>query len=84
MTWWPLIVAVAVTVAVPAVSWGVRVLKDWYACLPGATSATVLEPYGVDRVTVAGVVPSLVAVTATYAEVPRHREEAVTVSGTVS
>src|SRR5690349_6199223 len=72
---------VPVTVTSPAPICVARALKDWYACLPGATSATVLVPYGVVSVTVAGTSPSLTAVTATYTDVPRQRDEAVTVSG---
>ncbi|MFD0475417.1 hypothetical protein ACFQ0B_49675 [Nonomuraea thailandensis] len=70
------------TVTVPASICPARLLKDWYACLPGATSATVFEPNGVVSVTVTGTSEPLTAVTAAYAEVPMQREEAETVRST--
>src|SRR5690606_19666644 len=78
----PPIVATPSTVTVPASICPARLLKDWYARLPGVTSVTVFDPYGVVSVTVTGSSEPLTAVTATYAEVPMQRDEAETARST--
>src|SRR6185312_12999795 len=65
VTGWPFTVPVTFTVAVPAGTVVRRVLKDWYAFLPGAVPVAVRVPYGVISSMVSGTVSLLRASTAT-------------------
>src|SRR5690606_16210940 len=67
------------TSAVPASTAFARVANDWYAEAPGATPVTVRSPNGVRSVTSTGTVPVFLAVTATYALLPRQRGAACAV-----
>ncbi len=71
----------ASTVTSPASTCAERVLNDWYADAPGATSAASCVPNGVTRRTASGASSSFTARTATYAVPARQRVCAVTVTG---